>query len=174
MRDRLLDAARVLVRMEITIRSTALTYYGLQWADAWSIEVIRKIICDRLKQFHFTGIVKGAVDLLDLEDLKPDLRTTYSLWASGVDLRRHYHPQTFKRRQKNLLELLEVDIGRRPRSVPPISMSKVFSPTRMRFNYPKWLRQAGGVFATRTNIHEWRSARVRQSVNAHLRSGIDI
>lgn len=146
MRDRLLDAAKSLVRMEITMRWAALKYYGLDWADAWSTKLVREIVCKHLTEFNFTGIVKGSVDLPDLNDLKPDLRTTYGLWASGADVRRHYHPATFKRRQHDLLALLDVDIGRRPRSSPPMSLRTVLSPTKMRFNYPRWLRQAEGVF----------------------------
>lgn len=166
-RDLILEYAEGLVRVEYTLRSAELrdarrvNRKGLDRANRWDKETVRKLLHDRLAKLKFTGEIRDNIDIEEVEGMKPAHRTAYLLWQDGIDLRKYFPTATYARYRKQILEKHQIDIGR-PADQPGtmLSLTELLSPENLKISkWPMKLQQCGAIYGTK----EWQQSTAKKS-----------
>lgn len=161
-KDTILEAAKPLIRVELTLRMPALkskkvdadTEYGaLRQSSGWSVEIARQLLETELARYQFNGQIRDHLDPKEIEGMKANDRTFYLLHQRGNNLGQVMNKRTFSTWRKKLLQRYQIDIGR-PIDCPPTNLllADLLAPSKLLMNWPKKLRKLGLVAGT----EEWK------------------
>lgn len=100
-RDRLEAYALGTVRAELTLRSMELKRFGLHNAEKWNHETALRLWEAHMKSLNISRNVTLHPRLI--EKLPAHLRSSYSLWSAGSDVRALLPARTFSRHRKAIL-----------------------------------------------------------------------
>lgn len=143
MRDEIMEYARNLIRFEVTWRAPELRRIGLQYADNWTPEIVRKKIMDRLNQFNLQGQITQRLAPRHLDKLNKPAQTFYDLWTRGSNLSPYREYAPLKRVRRHLLKHHDVDIFRHPEAASSIALNEVLTEDNAYFVGPKALARRG-------------------------------
>ncbi len=110
-REALLAYASGKIRVELRVRATQLTEWGLDHASAWTPEVADRLLDERLEKLEMNGTLRLADDVV--RNLPRRAASALRLWLHGYNLREEYSRATLYRYDKELRPL-GVDIFHPP------------------------------------------------------------
>lgn len=145
-RDYILEFVRRLLRFEVTWRGKELERLELEYADLWSLPLLKRKVRARLAQFDFQGVLKDMLDTMQLDDLNDGQRMFYELWEQGANLRKHRRYRTLDRARNHLLEHHQVDIYRSAGVGCDIPLREILTVDNAYFTAPKYLTRRGAIF----------------------------
>lgn len=144
-RNLIMDYAECLLRYEVTYRAEELGRLGLEYADQWSVDLVKGKILERLSWLNLEGAIKHTLSPKRLEGLNKGAQTFYALWTQGSDLRPHRHYCVLKRARQSLLRQ-GIDIYRRPEAGSEIALNEVLIEENAYFVAPRALTRRGAIF----------------------------
>jgi len=168
----ILEAAKPLVRVELTLRMPALNSrkvesstedLTLRKSSGWSVKIARQLLEKALARYTFNGHIRAQLDPEEIEGMKNSDRTFYLLHQRGINLAEVMTKRNSKRNFTNLrtrlLQRYQIDIGR-PVSetpAPDLSLADLLAPSKLLMNWPQKLQKLGLVAGT----DEWKQRKHR-------------
>lgn len=141
----LLSYAEKVVRFEVTLRSPALKYYGLEDSEVWSVSKVRELLEERLVKLGFSGQLLAELPEEVVAGLGSDKRRKYQMWLDGIELRKYHAEWTFERDQV-FFRRHRLDIVRpRIQAQNSVVLSSRLSVKQMKMTYPKRFVPLGAV-----------------------------
>lgn len=144
--DYILKFVRTLLRFEVSWRGKELSRIGYDYADQWSLELLKQMIYERLERFNFQGVIKDRLVGVQLDGLNDSLRMYYDLWEQGANLLQHRNNRTLGRARDQFLEQHQVDIYRPAAVGCDIPLNQLLSMENAYFTAPKYLTRRGALF----------------------------
>ena len=144
-RQALMEHAKPLLRLEVTVRRLELKRRGLLLGSDWQSESIATdLLWERIGTIKMNQKMRLKMD--EIDELPPRLRAVYKLWTQGEDLRSTYPKATYYRYRGELLREVGIDI-----SVPKPQKAEVIPLIRyLTAEYvpevPAWARGTSAAF----------------------------
>lgn len=159
----ILDSAKSLIRVELTLRMPALNsrkpeldseHAALRHSSGWSVKIARQLLKNALERYTFNGHIRARLDPDEIEGMKPSDRTFYLLQQSGVNLAEFMTPRNFKNLRTKLLQRYQIDIAHPVSDEPAVelSLAELLAPEKLLTNWPKKLSRLGLIAGT----DEWK------------------
>lgn len=145
-RDYILEFVRTLLRFEVTWRAKELKHLELEYADQWSLELLKTMMQKRLESFNFQGVIKERLKTVQISNLNASCSMFYGLWTQGAKLSTYRHNRTLARARDHILEHHHVDIYRRAGTGCDISLKEILTLENAYFTAPKYLTRRGAIF----------------------------
>lgn len=164
----ILEAAKPLVRVELTLRLPALNTrkvesltedLTLRKSSDWSVKIARQLLDKAMARYTFHGHIRAQLDPEEIEGMTELEKMYYSLHQRGINLAQVMEKRSFKKWRTRLLRLYRIDIGR-PVSdtpAPDLSLAELLAPSKLMMNWPTKLRKLGLVAGT----DEWKQRKLR-------------
>ena len=159
----ILEAAKPLVRVELTLRMPALNTSkvgssikdrALRKSSGWSVKIARQLLEKALARYTFNGHIRAQLDPEEIKGMSPSNKMYYSLHQLGINLAQVMEKRSFKNLRIRLRERYRIDIGR-PVSdtpAPDLSLAELLAPSKLMMNWPTKLQKLGLVAGT----DEWK------------------
>lgn len=144
--DYILEFARTLLRFEVTWRGKELKRLGRNYADQWSLPLLKEMMQERLEKFNFQGVLKGELGQEQISGIRSHYSMYYLLWSQGANLRQHCQNRTVDRARNHLLENHQVDIYRPSKNGADIPLREILAIDNAYFGVPKYLTKRGAIF----------------------------
>jgi len=135
-----------LLRFEVTWRAKELNRLELEYADLWSMELLKEMMQERLDKFNLQGVIRDRLATEQLEGLNASLSMYYGLWAQGAKLSAYSNNRTLDRARDHLLEHHQVDIYRPAGVGCEIPLKELLTAENAYFTAPKYLTRRGAIF----------------------------
>ena len=143
-KDRLLDACRRILRVEIRLREPALARLNLQTTGNWEARSAQKAFAQYMRRLRIFSITSGPLTQKDIDALpNRRFRPVLALHKSGADLSLVYSPSTLRRHQCDFRKM-GIDLkcpNQAKKTVLPLT--KILSPKRAIRNPPRWMTTEG-------------------------------
>lgn len=157
-KEKLIDYASRLLRVEIVLRSLRLKYVGLEFGYQWKCFSKNSFCRGKVMEFYANELKSVKLpldsenilpDAVDVNCLEPRYRAVYQVWSDGHDVAKYYHRRTYYRHRAYFLKAYKIDIGipcKRPEStVIPLLRVLEARPAVA----PSWMHDAGLIFQPR-------------------------